>query len=302
MSERAQRASHRHGAKRSLVHHVEPQVGHNGKGAPASAGIATVDELWRELVTAALLGTDRREPPVPPIDAIADVVADAVRPDAASRMLATVGAVAAARRAAFQPLPAADTLQGPVAGDARPITPPSASATWREVVREWPVLEDEWTLAVIANGYRLAPDVLVEALLRHRYDAVRRARVAVAGGPRSAWVIDHVPALAVGGNRSAPAEAVGSLPDLAMPPELAELLAVDAHTFVQRLRPGFEAREYGPAHRGVLVNLLARCRAEVLLDAADALSGVASGLAVALADLCRLRHRMLAELAVNGRV
>mgnify|MGYP003429766731 CR=1 FL=1 len=37
-----------------------------------SAAATTVEELWRELVTAALLGTDRREPPVPPIDAIAD--------------------------------------------------------------------------------------------------------------------------------------------------------------------------------------------------------------------------------------
>jgi hypothetical protein len=63
----------------------------------------TVDDLWRELVTAALLGTDRREPPHATIDAIADLVDDAVRPDDASRMLALVGAVTAARRAAFLP-------------------------------------------------------------------------------------------------------------------------------------------------------------------------------------------------------
>jgi hypothetical protein len=264
----------------------------------ADAGATTtVEELWRELVTAALLGTDRREPPASPIDVIADVVADAVRPDAASRMLATVGAVAAARRAAFVPLSPADLLQAPVSGDDRPITPVSASATWRQVVGEWPVLEDEWVLAVIGRGYRLAPDVLVEALLRHRNDTVRCARVALAGGPRAAWLIDHVTAFAVGGNRTAPAEAVANLPDLAIPPELAELLVLDAHTFVRRLVPGFEARAYGPAHKGVLVNLLARCRPEVLLDAADALVRAPSGLAVALADLCRLRHRMLDELS-----
>lgn len=261
-----------------------------------SAPVSTVEELWRELVTAALLGTDRRDPPASPIDAIADVVADAVRPDSASRMLATVGSVAAARRAAFVPLPAADLLQGPVSGDDRPITPAGASATWREVVIEWPVLEDEFVLAVIGRGYRLAPDVLVEALLRHRNDTVRRARVALAGGPRAAWLTDHIPAFAVGGSRTALAEAVGSLPELAVPPELAELLTLDAHTFVRRLMPGFEARGYGPAHKGVLVNLLARCRPEVLLDAAEALVRAPSGLAVALADLCRLRHRMLDEL------
>lgn len=262
-----------------------------------TVGATTLEELWGELVTAALLGTDRRDPPVSPIDVIGDVVQDAVRPDPASRMLATVGAVAAARRAAFVPLAPVSPLFAPVAGDERPLSPAAASGTWREVVREWPVLEDEWMLAVIGNGLRLAPDVLVEALLRHRNDTVRRARVALAGGPRAAWLVDHVPALAVGGGRTAPAEAVANLPDLAIPPELAELVGLDAHTFVRRLSSGFEAGEYGPAHRGVLVNLLARCRPDVLSDAADALARIGSGMAVAMADLCRLRHRMLAELS-----
>lgn len=256
----------------------------------------TVDDLWRELVTAALLGTDRREPPLATIDAIADLVDDAVRPDDASRMLALVGAVTAARRAAFLPLPPAAPLQ-PAPADGRPVTPPAASATWREVVREWPVLEDEWVLAVIERGYRLAPDVVIEAMLRHRRDAVRRARVALAGGPASAWLVEHVPALEPGGRATVAAEAVANLPELAIPPELAELLPLDAHTFVNRLLPGFESREYGPAHKGVLVNLLARCRPEVLVDTADALASVSTGLAVALADLCRLRHRMLDELS-----
>ena len=62
------------------------------------------------------------------------------------------------------------------------MTPPAASATWRTIVAEWPVLEDEWMLTVIGNGYRLAPDVLVAALMRHRTDPVRRARAALAGG------------------------------------------------------------------------------------------------------------------------
>jgi hypothetical protein len=255
----------------------------------------SVDAVWRELVTAALLGTDRRDPPELGVDEIDDVIADAVRPDAASRMLAAVGAVTAARRAAFLPLPPAAPMMGPPP-DPRPITPAAAGPTWREVVREWPVLEDEWVLAVIAGGYRLAPDVLVEALLRHRADTVRRARVALAGGPRAAWLIDHLPALAAVGSHTAPAEAVGALPELPIPPDLAELLSLDAHTFVGRLLPGFESGEYGQAHRAVLIHLLARCRAEVLVDTADALARVASGLSVALADLCRLRHRMLGEL------
>jgi hypothetical protein len=264
------------------------------------ATAASVEALWRELVTAALLGTDRREPPVAMTTDIADVVDDAVRPDAASRMLAVVGAVTAARRAAFLPLPPAAPVQPPPVDD-RPLTPSASSATWHQIVAEWPVLEDEWVLAVIAHGYRLAPDVLVQALLRHRNDAVRRARVALAGGPRSAWLIEHVPELAARGSRTAPAEAVASLPELAITPDLAELLPLDAHTFVRRLVPGVRDAVYGPSHRSVLVHLLARCRPEVLVDTAEALAATATGLGVALADLCRLRHRMLDELGGGRR-
>jgi hypothetical protein len=254
----------------------------------------TLDEHWRDLVTAALLGTDRRSPPVAPVAPVADVVADTAAVDDATRMLTAVAAVAAARRAAFVALEPAGRLQPPAA-DRRPINPATASATWRTVVEQWPVLEDEWLLTLIERGFRLAPDVLVRALARHRNDPVRRARVALAGGPLTAWVVDHVPALDAP-LRTVPAEVVTELPQLAIPPDLAELLGADAHTFVQRMMSGFEIGAYGPPHRPVLTNLLARCRPEVLLDAADALHAHGTGLAAVLAELSRLRHRMLSEL------
>ncbi len=256
-----------------------------------------LDAYWRELVTVALLGTDRREAPRPPAGPIDDLVADAVRPDAASRMLAAVAAVAAARRAAFVALPPADALRPPER-DERPWCSAAAVATWRRIASEWSVLEDEWVLSVIDRGFRLPPDALVELLLRHRGDAVRRARVAIAGGPLTRWVVEQVPVLAAATGRSASAEAVVSRPALPLPPELAELTTADAHTFVRRLAPGFDAGAYGPAHRAVLVNLIASCRPAVLVDAADALERTHRGLALALADLARLRHRMLAELGV----
>jgi hypothetical protein len=194
------------------------------------------------------------------------------------------------------PLPPADRLQPPASADKRPIAPAATSTTWRTIVAEWPVLEDEWMLTVIGNGYRLAPDVLVAALMRHRTDPVRRARAALAGGPLSAWLIDNVAGLAATSARTVPADAVGSLPELAIPPELAHLLDVDAHTFVQRLLPRFGSGELGPPHRAVLTNLLARCRPAVLPDAADALEATATTLTLPLAELCRLRHAMLEEL------
>lgn len=258
---------------------------------------AGLDGYWRELVTAALLGTDRRPPPDPLTGPIADVVADAVRPDDASRMLAAVGATAAARRAAFVAGPPVQGLQPPEA-ETRPWASPAAVATWRTVIAEWSVLEDEWVLTVIEQGLRLPPDALTELLFRHRGDAVRRARVALAAGPIAGWLTDHVPRLAPATGGTVSADAVATLPDLPVPPELAELLTVDAHTFVPRLLAGFDTEVYGPAHRAVLVNLLARCRPAVLLDAADALEQTHVGLALALADLARLRHRMLTELGV----
>jgi hypothetical protein len=230
-----------------------------------SAPVASLDEHWHELVTAALLGTERRSPPEPPVALVADVVADAVAPDDAARMLATVAAVTAARRAAFVPLAAADRLQSPP-DDPRPVTPPRASDTWRTIVAEWPVLEDEWMLAVIERGYRLAPDVLVAALDRHRRDPVRRARAALAGGTRGAWVTANIPELAPIGAGTVPADAVATLPELAIAPELSD------------------------------PNLLARCRPAVLVDAAEALAVIGTVLSLPLVELCRLRYAMLTEL------
>lgn len=255
----------------------------------------SIDGYWRELVTAALLGTDRREPPAPPAGLVADVVDDAVRPDGAARMLAAIGAVAAVRRAAFVADRASPPLQPPPTDD-RPMCDPRAASTWRTVIAEWPVLEDEWLLTVIEQGRRLPPDLIAESLLRHRRDATRRARVAVAAGPSAAWLVSHVPDLESTAKTTVSAEAVTTLPELPVPPDLAELLTADAHTFVQRLVSGFDDRVFGAAHKAVLVNVVARCRPAVLLDAAAALDATRVGLALALADLARLRHRMLVEL------
>lgn len=252
---------------------------------------------WRELVTAALLGTDRRQPPVASPGPVADLIDDAVRPDHASRMLAAVGSVAAARRAAFVAGPPAGQLQVPEP-DERPSCSAAAVATWRTIVAEWPVLEDEWVLTVIQRGMRVPPDALVEQLQRHRRDATRRARVAIAGGPLAGWLTDHLPALGPTTRATASAEDVANLPELPVSPELTYLLTADAHTFVRRLAHGFDNGEFRAPHRAVLVNLFARCRPEVLANAASSFGSANVGLALALADLAGLRHRMLSELGV----
>ena len=257
--------------------------------------MSDLDAYWDELVTAALLGTDRRDPPLPPDGPVADLVADALRPDGASRMLAAVASVAAVRRAAFVPLAAADPMQPPES-EPRPWVSAAAVATWRTVVRDWPVLEDEWVLTVVEHGLGLPPDAVVELLQRHRSDAVRRTRVALAAGPVARWIVEHVPSLDASPSRAVQVDAVTSLPELPVAPHLHDLLAADAHTFARRLGADFDAGVYGRPHRAVLVNLIARCRPAVLLDAAAAMESTGVGLALALADEARLRHRMLTEL------
>lgn len=264
----------------------------------------SVHEHWTELLTVALLGTDRREPPDPPGGEVADLIADAMRADPARRFLADVAATAVLRRAAFMAGPPVDRLRPPVA-DPRPECPASAVETWKYLVVEWPVLIDEWLATVVENGWRLPPDVAVHALRTSRTDPDRRARSVRAAGPIARWLEDHVPELAASGTAGADAGAseapLPSLPQLAIPPDLVPLLRADPNAFLAVAVPEFDTGRVGAAHRAVWANVIARCHSDVLaplvaaLEAIDA-SSPSSGIAHLLADLARTRHRMLTDL------
>jgi hypothetical protein len=255
----------------------------------------TVGEYWSTLVTASLLGTDRRDPPEPPDGPLADVVADAVRPTPSGRMLAAVAACTVARRAGVRPRPPVARLAPPDTDD-RPVVPAAAARRWRHVVTTWPVLEDEWLRTVADRGWRLPPDVLVGLLRRHRTDRARRALVAQLAGPAAAWIVDHLPELA------APAGAARSGPEAGVPtvsPELAPYLTADTGAIVTAIAGGMAEGAFGPPHRAVLINFVARCRPDALAALAEALRTVDSsgvGLAQLLAELAATRHEMLAEL------
>ncbi|MET0146105.1 MAG: hypothetical protein ABW328_15185 [Ilumatobacteraceae bacterium] len=260
----------------------------------------TLADHWHELVTASLLGTDRRDPPAAPVGPLADVVRDTVVPTSSARMLTAVGACVAARRAGMQPLAPVSALGHP-APDDRPMLRVAAATRWRTVVDEWPVLEDEWLLEVERGGWRLSPDVLVGLLRRHRTDAVRRARVARIGGPVVSWLIAVQPQLAPpAGARVAPGVDLG-LPGLAVPPELLALLDAPGEAFGGAVLAGFTSGAFGRAHRAVLVNAIARCRADALASLAASLGASdvpdeALGVARSLADLAACRQAMLEEL------
>jgi hypothetical protein len=264
---------------------------------------ATVGDYWREMVTVALLGTDRRDPPAPLTGGLADLAADDPQPTPSQRLLQQVAACAVAQRAGVLPGAAASPV-APPADDQRPITPPVATATWRRIVADWSVLEDEWLLAVIHGGRRLAPELVVPLLARHRTDATRHARALVAAGTLGQWMIEWSPRLGCGSRKPAVMEAIGELPELAIVPDLLPLLwappAQAAHTIAEGLSSGV----LGISHRAVLVNVVARIQPASLPVLVEAIGGIdpsvpSIGLAFALADLARLRDQMLDELEMK---
>lgn len=262
--------------------------------------MSAVDAYWTEMVTVALLGTDRREPPAPPQGGLADLAADAPAPTASQRLLQQVAATAVVRRAGLLPGPPVATV-APPAADARPCTPASATATWRRVVADWAVLEDEWVLTVVRSGRRLSPELVPSLLARHRTDATRHARARAAAGPLAEWMISWSPRLACASKQRVVPELLGEVPELAITPDLAPLTGAPPDQVATVLAGGLAAGAFGPGHRAVLVNLVARVRPSSLPALCMALDAVgpsspAIGLAFSLADLAHLRLHLLTEL------
>lgn len=262
----------------------------------------TVDDTWRDLVTAALLGTDRRDPPIVP-GPLGDLAADTASESPSERMLALVAGCTSVRRAGLRPLPPAAPI-APPSDDERPICPPAATERWHHVTTSWPVLEDEWTVVLLQRGWRMSPTMLPAALRRHRRDVVRHARVVAAAGPLAEWLIDLRPELAsTRPSATVDPAALVALPELPVPPDLAAPLAADdADAAIHDLAIDIESGRLGTAHRAVLINLVARAdrsSSAALLRAFDSVEPMAPGhpLASVLSDLARVRARMLDELA-----
>ncbi len=178
--------------------------------------------------------------------------------------------------------------------------PVAGAARWRPLVTAWPVLEDEWLLAVAAGGWRLAPDTLVGLLHRHRGDAARRALVCALGGPLVPWLVDHQPDLAAAPGQRAAAP-LAELPGLPVPPVIAPLLLAGNGSAAHAIAGGLDDGTFGLPHRAVLINFVARMRRDELGEVVTVLgsfdgSAPGSGLAHLLADLAATRSAMLEEL------
>jgi hypothetical protein len=252
---------------------------------------------WNHLVTAALLGTDRRDPPVPPPGPIADAVSDlalvAGDESADVRLLNQVAVTTIARRASTRPQASVARLAPPPV-ETRPLCSAAAAESWRRIVGQWPVLEDEWLALAWQHGVSLPGDLVVDLLERHRRDPARTAVIAAIAGDVVPWLSEHVPSV---GRYQPSAHAVDPcvLPPLPIAPSLEPLLLADGSTFSGTLVAELVSGQLTAMHRPVLLNLIARCRTIVLDDLIDAMSALAEtdGVAASLVELARCRRDML---------
>ncbi len=252
---------------------------------------------WDDLVTCAMLGADRREPPHAPPGPFADLALDDPRPAPAERLAQQIAAVAVARRAGMRPAAAPRHGRAGPEIDERPATPPIASHRWRAVVARFAVLEDEWLVAVLAFGWRLSPELAPPLLRRHRTHPVRAARVRAACGPLAAWLVEQMPDLApsAAARVRVPAEALTTLPDLPIPPDLLALTRGDddapgADEVVAALCEPVRHGRVPAAHLRALANVVARVPRSVLPAIAEALESHPLG------DMARMRAAMIADL------
>lgn|GEM_PF-3357552 len=266
-------------------------------------------DLWHEVTTAALLGTERRAVPDPltgpeaaaAVRAVGDTVADAEthRPvpprgdsDPARRAVRLLAAGSVAQRAGIRPGAPLDPCRTSDT-DSRPTVGPVAVELWRRIASEWPVLDEEFVVRVLESGHRLPPDLVPGMLRRWHGSPLAHARVRAAAGTLADWLIELSPTLATRGRVAADAD----LTILPAPPVTEALgIAVDALEAADPdPRPLVRAVCNGSfAERIVVANAVRTLSVrslELLLAALAPRRGepVTLGLAPAAADLAALR-------------
>lgn len=191
---------------------------------------ASAASEWSNLVTTAVLGTDRKPLPVPPPGW------ESLRPaeDAAVELLNRAAAVATARRAGIQPAPAPMPVD-PAPVDDRPVCSAEAgNHLARMLSGTHDILLPEWLSLCAASGTRPPPHLIPTLLLRGRrnpaFDLVARALI----GARAAWLAEAMPELDVRTvPRPAPAGTDAFLPP-APPPDSGAVVSAIVGTFLDR--------------------------------------------------------------------
>ena len=277
-----------------------PVVTSSGADGPgAAARPASLADLWAGLVSAALLGTERRAAPDPIGSPLDEVTRLRTRHDDAELVLDRVAAITAMRRAGVRPGPVVPGLVT-APDDPRPVCPTAAVERLYDLLGQWPVLVDQWLDELNRGGWRLPPDATVELLGRWRNEPERRAVVHRLAGPIATWLTKLFPA-ELGPGRGEGAGARPPTADRLLPPDIASFASLDAPALAAALASGLEDGSLGVRHRPALIDLLLQVPPDRLAAVADALERAGTnpttmGLALSLADLARTRLAMIEEL------
>jgi hypothetical protein len=162
-------------------------------GAASQLAVSANDE-WAALVTASIIGTDRRPPPPPR----AGWDTWATSPDPAVALLDRAFAVVLARRAGACPSTTPLTALRPAPSDPRPPCPASCALRLRRLLDgEHVVVMPEWFEQCDRAGFQLPAALLPTLLLRGRRDAVFDQLVRRLAGGRAAWLAEAVPELGI---------------------------------------------------------------------------------------------------------
>ncbi|MEU1698553.1 DUF5691 domain-containing protein [Streptomyces pseudogriseolus] len=152
---------------------------------------ASLPDHWEELVTTALLGTDRRTPP-----------GVAPGPQAPSALLDAAAAATVRRRAGLRPARPAERLR-PAPEDPRPALPPAAARRLASLLADRPgasgggrrgtapdlmELLPQWLQAANARGYAAPPQALPALLDAARGRTDLRPAALRFAGPRALWL------------------------------------------------------------------------------------------------------------------
>ncbi|MDP9256433.1 MAG: DUF5691 domain-containing protein [Actinomycetota bacterium] len=144
---------------------------------------------WPELVSVALLGTERREPPTL---SHAELSAFAGEGSSEERLLAAAGAVAVYRRAGRAAL-AAPALPAPSPGDERPACGPAATSRLSVLLGDRRALLPEWLRALAATGARAPAEHVPDLLQAATATPALQAEVEAVLGERGRWLAVQEP-------------------------------------------------------------------------------------------------------------
>jgi hypothetical protein len=174
-----------------------------GLGAPRS----TVGSPWGQLLSSALLGTERSEVPELGLGDVSQTgTAVLARRPVETRLLAMVGVVAASRKAGHVPATDSGPAAEPAPHDPRPTVAPQVAWILRRILEDRLELLIEWLTLCAARDRRPPDDELPRLLTMAARNREVRDALAPVVGPRALWLVDHLPELA-GGLRKEPRDA-----------------------------------------------------------------------------------------------